>query len=719
MGCTQSKSRRDGESDEAIKQDTSPIRDETRRQPEQGPTTVVASSNDVPQPFGRKFVQGGPNVVGGLVTPCFKSGVLFKVCKEDRMYFYNDSAEHEAHVTFDCGPQSNFVCGPSVSSEKADTWCKLRVVVFPGETELFVTGTLNGYRSEYVMKPLSTEYIARIQREAESTVQAELRAVQELGLDNVDDVVDECLRRNIHFVDLDFPPAQGSLSRKHDARRLHPLVWKRPRTFLSDGRSGTLFTDGVHPDDIDQGQLGDCWFLCAVASVAEFPAKIKDMFSHPNGEHKAGAEQSLGLYRVTLNKHGWWTCVIVDDYLPCIANKPCFAKNDCDPAELWVSLLEKAYAKLNGSYSAITGGDALHAMSDLTGYPTTRFDTEWDDARKDDGARDALFGDLVRYDSEGYLINFNTPGVDASAYMAPNSANQADLEAKYTAAGLGLGHAYSVLVVKDVVDSDGVRVKLLKIRNPWGSGAEWTGRWSDNSDLWTKNPLVAKECDYQQADDGTFWMEWSDALEFFDGGGVCFTKFGWHDYRIGGCFHQGVPDIVLELFAHEDFDAFVVLSQPDRRGQMEGTNEAKYSPLMLSVCKADTDNHTRQVVDVNSSSDADKPTKPFTYIIARDVGVKYHFARRDDPYIIIPRIHDKIDKHFVIGMISSVQAGTAMSVNFKRLYDGSPGLKHCKAFPYIAEDVPFAEPRKFQYNPEVGCALNLNGTGLHAQNAQI
>jgi len=99
----------------------------------------------------------------------------------------------------------------------------------------------------------------------------------------------------------------------------------------------------------------------------------------------------------------------VDDFIPCVGGNPCFGRNREDPKELWVALLEKPYAKMHGSYNAVTGGDVLLAMQDLTGFPTSRLDN-W---RKDE----SMFDQIIRYDQAGYLTHVTTPGEDESDYM--------------------------------------------------------------------------------------------------------------------------------------------------------------------------------------------------------------------------------------------------------------------------------------------------------------
>lgn len=79
-----------------------------------------------------------------------------------------------------------------------------------------------------------------------------------------------------------------------------------------------------------------------------------------------------GVYRVKICKNGEWQEVVVDDYFPCYPNgSPMFSR--ANGHELWVLLLEKAYAKVHGSYKSIVGGLPHQAMMDLTGCPTTSF----------------------------------------------------------------------------------------------------------------------------------------------------------------------------------------------------------------------------------------------------------------------------------------------------------------------------------------------------------
>ena len=147
--------------------------------------------------------------------------------------------------------------------------------------------------------------------------------------------------------------------------------------------------------------------------------------------------------------------------------------------ELWVLLLEKAYAKLCGSYAALKSGWAYEAMIDLTGSPYTTIRFEDPDTAKSiaDGS---LWQKVLQFDNAGYLQSASTPGEDTLTVGGERRAKDAST-------GLVGGHAYAFL--RAVQTHQGH--KLVEMRNPWGQGGmEWSGDWSDKSPLWTESLKV-------------------------------------------------------------------------------------------------------------------------------------------------------------------------------------------------------------------------------------
>ncbi|CAE8712159.1 unnamed protein product, partial [Polarella glacialis] len=84
--------------------------------------------------------------------------------------------------------------------------------------------------------------------------------------------------------------------------------------------------------------------------------------------------------------------------------------------------------------------------------------------------------------------------------------------------GLIDGHAYSVMSLRKVSADmiSGSFFRLVQIRNPHGGG-EWQGAWSDSSRTWSQYPHVKQTLlgDGQGKEDGTFWMQWEDFIQFW------------------------------------------------------------------------------------------------------------------------------------------------------------------------------------------------------------
>ena len=69
-----------------------------------------------------------------------------------------------------------------------------------------------------------------------------------------------------------------------------------------------------------QGTVGDCWFLSALAVVAERPDLIERLFRDGRGGGVETAKEELdrsGTVRVELFVDGWWKTVTMDNFLPC------------------------------------------------------------------------------------------------------------------------------------------------------------------------------------------------------------------------------------------------------------------------------------------------------------------------------------------------------------------------------------------------------------------
>ena len=168
------------------------------------------------------------------------------------------------------------------------------------------------------------------------------------------------------FTDHDFAADnRENLAGEHEWRdAFEKCQWERAFKIpcLTDDEGDLkIFFEDIAPSDIKQGQLGDCYFLCVLACLAERPNRIRKLFldSEINEE---------GVYGVRMMDSGKIKEIVMDDYFPCHYSQPCFSQAKGN--ELWVMLLEKAYAKLHGSYERIEAGFPHNAMRDLTCCPS-------------------------------------------------------------------------------------------------------------------------------------------------------------------------------------------------------------------------------------------------------------------------------------------------------------------------------------------------------------
>ncbi|XP_047321349.1 calpain-type cysteine protease DEK1-like [Impatiens glandulifera] len=329
-------------------------------------------------------------------------------------------------------------------------------------------------------------------------------------------------RGETHFTDQEFPPNERSLFVDPDnpPSKLQVVSeWLRPNEIVEKNQLKALpclFSGSPNASDVCQGRLGDCWFLSAVAVLTEV-SRVSDIIITPQYNEE-------GIYTVRFCIQGEWVPVVVDDWIPCeLPSKPAFATSR-KGNEVWVSLLEKAYAKLHGSYEALEGGLVQDALVDLTGGAGEEIDMRSSQAQID-LASGRLWSQLLLFKQAGFLLGAGSPSGS---------------DVHISSSGIVQGHAYSLLQVREV---DGH--KLVQVRNPWANEVEWNGPWSDSSPQWTDRMRhkLNKHVSHSK-EDGIFWISWQDFQIHFRSIYVCrvyppemrYSFNGqWRGYSAGGC----------------------------------------------------------------------------------------------------------------------------------------------------------------------------------------
>lgn len=298
------------------------------------------------------------------------------------------------------------------------------------------------------------------------------------------------------------------------------IGWQPPEHFCAGGHPLSKSPDGkptwlhchkhddqssncleLSAEDIVQGSLGESFFLCALAAAINDVGICDDLID--------GEFEDCGIYGVSLFINGKWQMIWVDSLFPCFRPKanshlrrwrPMFA-HCAELKEIWIMVVEKAFAKACGSYEALNDVSISQAMAMLAGGEAATFDL--DDPTV---AHDQIFNDIILS---------SRPGGQWASEIFLGGGSRSDLLHRQ-AKGIIARHAYTILDA--VYSSSGSR--LLKLRNPWGEG-EWHGSWSDRDYKWSSEEgkslvqelgITRHEC---SLDDCEFWIEFADFVERF------------------------------------------------------------------------------------------------------------------------------------------------------------------------------------------------------------
>lgn len=202
-------------------------------------------------------------------------------------------------------------------------------------------------------------------------------------------------------------------------------TWVRLCDFAQHEGNVHLFRErgqkGYSCGRVMQGELDNGYFVEALNAITLRPNLVKYLFY--------GYDTAKSIYIIRLFKHGWWSRVEIDDYVPVSPppgehhknRGPICCVSEHFPMVMWPSLVEKGYAKLHthrqlpmgdhandrGGWEAIgAGGRVEDALVLLTGGVAGRFSTR-------EVSADRLFIYLYEHQADTlFVCRVNQPACD-------------------------------------------------------------------------------------------------------------------------------------------------------------------------------------------------------------------------------------------------------------------------------------------------------------------
>ena len=277
--------------------------------------------------------------------------------------------------------------------------------------------------------------------------------------------------------------------------------------------------------------MGFCYFLSSLASLIKYQKFLSQIFLTKKINNQC-------YYEIVLFINGEFQIIIIDDFIPFIKNKnkPYFSRPNNN--EIWVILLEKAWAKINGGYSKIIEGWPSEVLSCITGFNTSFLIN--DDYSEEE---DTLF-----YTLDNFLNKTD------SLLLVTTKSEQKKIDKEMEEKNLIKSHTYILEGVVILYTKNQNKVKLLKISNPWGY-REWTGDYSDKSVLWENfSDEIKKKYFDKEKKKNIFFISIEDFLKYFIRIDICLMIFNCEGY----CFKRNFD--ILSTYEYNNKPKYFVIS---------------------------------------------------------------------------------------------------------------------------------------------------------------
>lgn len=260
-------------------------------------------------------------------------------------------------------------------------------------------------------------------------------------------------------------------------------------------------------------------------AIAVYPGSdlIENIFASRPDDFK-----THGVFTCRFYVEGEWVEVITDTKIPSIRDQitghylPVYSHSG-KQNEMWISFIEKAYAKAVGNYESIQKAKVTEALLQLTGgsVQQVQLNDEKDGELKDAWAlmhshmaNDTMILALPveteshEHDSTDHDLQERDDGSASLAEEGETAKPKRFIPNKL----------YSIVSCKEIGSFE-----LVLLHNPWTEGACWNGSWSDASNDWETYPELLQEIESdpkiqwrRNSPKGYFWMSFKSFNKRFN-----------------------------------------------------------------------------------------------------------------------------------------------------------------------------------------------------------
>jgi len=355
-------------------------------------------------------------------------------------------------------------------------------------------------------------------------------------------------------------------------------------------------------NDTSKSSLAGCDLYSALGAMTEFPQRLINTFI-------VKELNKYGAYSVKFLICGIPVEIVLDDYFPCNDSKNLLYSRPLTN-ELWFLLLEKAFAKLYGSYNEIRNVYISEALELMTGMPSYQHNLR-------EINEDELWECMVNYDKKNYIFC-------AGTYLKENEDKRKN----------------RIFAIVSLYENE--QFKIVKLRDHF-QNFEWDGMFSEKSKNWTKE--LREAIGYTKGERSCFYMELQEFIKHFEFLSVCHYHDGWIRNRVDACSDHKTT-ILFEMTIDQEMELFISVHQKLPRYVGESP-EYDISPVEILLTEKLEDNTLRKVVAGEKDALIGKQT---TYV---NPGIKIRLS--EGKYIIRAKIRwvDQREHEFTLSTLSS------------------------------------------------------------------